>query len=180
MTGLVVRPARADDAGGLAEVLAECVAAGASVGFMAPLEPARARAWWDGALADADRGGRLVLVAEADGAVVGTVQVVTDLPENQPHRGELAKLLVRPSARRRGAGAALLAAAEEAARGAGRTLLVLDTASAEAERLYGRAGWCRVGVIPDYALGPEGGLVPTVLFYKDLGPPALSRAGPSG
>jgi ribosomal protein S18 acetylase RimI-like enzyme len=100
--------------------------------------------------------------------VIGTVQVVLTAPENQPHRGEIAKLLVHRSARRRGLGEALMRAAEAAALEAGKTLLVLDTSSPDAERLYGRLGWQRVGVIPDYALWPQGGFVATTIFYKNL------------
>jgi GNAT superfamily N-acetyltransferase len=101
--------------------------------------------------------------------VLGTVQLVLALPENQPHRGEIAKLLVHPGARRRGLAAALMQAAEAAARAAGKTLLVLDTATGgDAERLYPRWGWQRCGVIPDYALWPRGGLCSTTVFYKAL------------
>lgn len=111
-----------------------------------------------------------VLVAEErdTGAVLGTVQVILRTPENQPHRGEIAKMLVHRRARRRGLGEALLRAAEAAAHNAGKTLLVLDTASADAERLYERLGWQRVGAIPRYALWPEGGFSQTVVYYRDL------------
>ena len=154
----------------LAEVLIDCVEGGSSIGFMLPLERDRAEAYWAGALDSVARGERIVLVAEEreTGAVHGTVQVVLTTPENQPHRGEIAKMLVHRRARRRGLGELLMREAEAAALEAGRTLLVLDTASADAERLYERLGWQRVGVIPDYALWPEGGLVDTIIFYKDL------------
>ncbi|TMC03683.1 MAG: GNAT family N-acetyltransferase [Chloroflexi bacterium] len=157
-------------AAGLAGVLIDCVEGGASVGFMLPLDRERAEAFWSGVLDDAARGERIVLVAEErdTGVVVGTVQVALRTPENQPHRGDLAKMLVLRRARRRGLGAALLRAAEAAALDAGKTVLVLDTASADAERLYERERWQRVGTIPRYALWPEGGFSPTVLFYKDL------------
>jgi len=159
-----------DVARGLADVLVDCVEGGASVGFMLPLEPERAEAFWSGVLAGTTRGERIVFVAEEreTGAVVGTVQVVLQAPENQPHRGEIAKMLVHRRARRRGVGEALLRAAEVAARDAGKTLLVLDTASADAERLYERGGWQRVGAIPRYALWPEGGFCETIVYYKDL------------
>ena len=113
---------------------------------------------------------RVVLVAEEPdtGAVVGTVQVILTAAENQPHRGEVAKMLVRRSARRRGVAEALMRAAELAALQDGKTLLVLDTASDAAERLYHRLGWQRVGVIPGYALWPGGGFVDTIIFYKRL------------
>jgi GNAT superfamily N-acetyltransferase len=167
---IAVRPADPGDVAGLADVLVDCVAGGASVGFMLPFDQDRATMFWERALAGADQGERLVLVAvdPAGGAVLGTVQVVLAAQENQPHRGEIAKMLVHRRARRRGVGAALLAAAEAAAADAGRTLLVLDTASPDAERLYTRRGWQRVGVIPGYALWPDGGLVDTTVFYKDL------------
>ena len=154
---------------GLTEVLLDCVAGGASVSFMASLTPARAATFWRQVCASARRGERLLLAAtDGAGAILGTVQVVLDLPENQPHRGELAKMLVHRRARRRGVGAALLAAAEHAARAAGRTLLVLDTASGDAERLYARHGWQRVGVVPGYALYPDGRPCATTFFFKSL------------
>ena len=158
------------DVRGLADVLVDCVEGGASVSFMLPLERERAEAFWVDMLESASRGERIVLVAQADesGAVVGTVQVILTAPENQPHRGEIAKMLVPRHARRRGLGAALMQAAEAAALEAGKTLLVLDTASADAERLYHRLGWTRVGMIPGYALWPDGGLVDTTVFYKQL------------
>ena len=151
-------------------MLIDCVEGGASVGFMLPIEPERAEAFWVGALDSASRGERIVLVAEENetGAVVGTVQVVLGAPENQPHRGEVSKMLVHRRSRRQGLAEALMVAAEAAALEAGKTLLVLDTASAEAERLYDRLGWQRVGVIPDYALWPVGGFVDTTIFYKVL------------
>jgi len=155
---------------GLAEVLVDCVEGGASVGFMLPLTQQRAEDFWVGALEGASRGERVVIVAEDcdSGKVVGTVQVVLAAPENQPHRGEIAKMLVYRDVRRRGVAAALMAEAEIAAVEAGKTLLVLDTASDEAERIYSRLGWERLGVIPGYALWPAGGLVDTVVFYKRL------------
>ena len=101
--------------------------------------------------------------------VVGTALLLFGLPENQPHRADLSKLLVHRRARRQGLGATLMRAAEATARACGKTLLVLDTASADAERLYERLGWVRVGVIPGYALLPRGGLCDTTVFYRDLG-----------
>src|SRR5262249_28084416 len=140
----------------LAGVLVDCVEGGASVGFMLPLDAERAEAFWARMLEGSARGERIVFVAEErdTGAVVGTVQVILAAPETQPHRGEIAKMLVHRRARRRGVGEALMRAAEAAALEAGKTLLVLDTASDDAERLYGRLGWQRVGVIPNYALWP--------------------------
>jgi len=155
---------------GLSDVLIDCVEGGASVSFMWPMDRDKALAFWRGAAASAARGERIVLAAEdARGTIVGTVQVVWAQPENQPHRGDLAKMLVRRRARRRGIGADLLAAAEHNARAAGKTLLVLDTVTgADAERLYTRFGWQRCGVIPDYALWPDGRPCATTVFFKSL------------
>jgi GNAT superfamily N-acetyltransferase len=153
----------------LADVLVDCVQGGASVNFMWPLSHAKASAFWRSLAAPVASGECLVLVAfDANQRIVGTVQLLLKLPENQPHRADLAKMLVHRDARRQGVGALLLAAAEAAARDTGRTLLVLDTASREAERLYVRAGWQRVGEIPDYALWPGGGLCATTVLYKSL------------
>ncbi len=155
----------------LADVLQDVVESGASVGFMSPLPRARALEFWRNNLASAGRGERIVLVAEdaADGGLLGTVQVVLAMPDNQPHRGDVAKLQVHRRARRRGVGEALMNAIEAAARGAGKTLLVLDTVTGgDAERLYARMGWRRVGEIPEYALWPRGGLCGTTVFYKKL------------
>jgi len=155
----------------LADVLVDCVDGGASVSFMAPLAREKAEAFWRGVADGVAAGDRLLLVAEErDGELLGTAQVVFAWPENQPHRGDLAKVLVRRSARRRGVAAALMRAAEEAARAAGRTLLVLDAVTGgDAERLYARLGWTRVGVVPDYALMPDGRPCATTFFYKALG-----------
>ena len=158
-------------AAALAQVLLDCVEGGASVSFMWPLPLEKALQFWDSVLVSAQRGERIVLLAEdsASGDVVGTVQVVFAVPDNQPHRADVAKMLVHRRARRRGLGAALLGAAERAAHAAGRTLLVLDTVSgSNAERLYTRLGWQPVGIIPGYALWPRGGLCDTTYFYKTL------------
>lgn len=154
---------------GLSEVLIDCVEGGASVSFMAPLSRDKAHAFWTDSMSSAARGERLLLVAEdAAGVIVGTVQVVFAQYENQPHRADIAKMLVHRAARRRGVGEALLARAEILARQAGKTLLVLDTASGDAERLYAKRGWQRCGVIPGYALLPHGGLCDTTVFYRTL------------
>lgn len=154
----------------LSDVLIDCVDGGASVSFMLPMTRAKADTFWRSTAASAARGERLVFVAEdADGAIVGTAQIILAQPENQPHRGDLAKMLVHRRARKRGIGAALLEAAERGARRAGKTLLVLDTASDDAERLYARQGWQRCGVIPDYALWPDGRPCATTFFFKFLG-----------
>jgi GNAT superfamily N-acetyltransferase len=153
---------------GLTDVLMDCVEGGASVSFMWPLAREKALAFWKSVAAGVASGERVLLVAEDESGIVGTVQLIVSQPENQPHRADLAKMLVHRRARRQGVGAALMQAAEQAAREAGKTLLVLDTASAEAERVYERAGWQRVGAIPDFALLPQGGWCATVLFYRQL------------
>jgi GNAT superfamily N-acetyltransferase len=154
---------------GLSDVLIDCVTGGASVGFMWPMTPSKAKAFWTKVAASVARGERILLVAEdASGSIVGTVQVVIDLPENQPHRGDVSKMLVHRRARCQGVGAALLNAAEAAALEAGKTVLVLDTASDSAERLYARQGWQLCGQIPKYALMPDGAFCATTVFYKQL------------
>jgi len=154
----------------LAEVLVDCVEGGASVSFMSGLTPEKARRFWTGVAAAAEADGRALFIAmrEHDRKIVGTVQMIPAGFENQPHRGEVAKMLVLRSERRQGLGAALMRAAEAAALRAGKTLLTLDTASADAERLYASLGWTRVGVIPDYALLPGGRPCATVFYFKML------------
>jgi GNAT superfamily N-acetyltransferase len=154
---------------GLAAVLHDCVEGGASVSYLAPFSRDDARAAFAGFVADAERGRRLVLAAFDDGELVGTVQVILALPPNQPHRGEIAKLLVRRSARRRGIARRLMEHAEREARAEGKTLLVLDTVTGDpAESLYKGMGWHRVGVIPGYALYPDGRPCATTIFWKQL------------
>ena len=155
---------------GLSQVLIDCVDGGSSVSFMHPLTPERADDFWRKVAADVATGARALLVAEDDAGICGTVQLVLDMPENQPHRAELVKMLVHRRARRRGLGKALMRAAESMARECGRTLLVLDAVTGDAgERLYTRLGWTRVGVIPRYALMPDGTFCATTFFYRDLG-----------
>ena len=156
--------------GELADVLIDCVEGGASVSFMAPLTRERAEDFWRRVAAGVHAGERALLVAEDGGGICGTVQLVLDLPENQPHRADVSKMLVHRRARRRGLGAALMRAAENHARELSRSLLVLDTASPEAERLYARLGWQLCGTIPRYALMPTGEPCATKYFYRDLGP----------
>jgi ribosomal protein S18 acetylase RimI-like enzyme len=158
------------DALALTDLLIDCVDGGASVSFMQPLTRERALAFWRRVGESAARGERVLLVAEDASGVVGTVQVIIDQPENQPHRADVAKMLVHRCARRRGWGEKLMRAAEREAQAAGKTLLVLDTASADAERLYARLGWRRCGVIPGYALLPQGGLCDTTYLYRQLDP----------
>ena len=151
----------------LAEVLIDCVGHGASVSFMSPLATAKAEAFWTSVAESVANGERILLVAISGAEVIGTVQVVLALPENQPHRAEISKMLVHSRARRRGIGAALMRAAEAAGRAAGKTLFVLDTITGgDAERLYARLGWTRVGVVPNYALFPDGRPGDTTIFYK--------------
>ena len=152
---------------GLAAVLADCVAGGASVSYLDPFSHEDARAAFDGFALEVDGGRRLLLAAFDGEAVVGTVQVLLSFPPNQPHRGEIAKLLVHRSARKRGVAQELMARAEQEARAEGKTLLVLDTVTGDpAERLYTRLGWTRVGVIPGYALYPDGRPCDTTVFWK--------------
>ncbi len=143
----------------LAEVLADCVNGGASVNFMLPYETADAVLFFHKVIAAMQRGEIVLLAAKLGGRIVGTVQLGLDTPPNQPHRGEVKKLLVHRAARNRGVGAALMQRIEDIAKQHGRTLLVLDTASDSAERLYERGGWQRLGTIPDYAMWPQGGLL---------------------
>ena len=154
---------------GLAAVLVDCVAGGASVSYLSPFSHEDARAAFDAFAVEVEQGRRLLLAAFANGEVVGTVQVILALPPNQPHRAEIAKLLVHRSARRRGIAELLMERAEAEARAEGKTLLVLDTVTGDkAERLYERLGWTRVGVIPGYALYPDGKRCDTTIFWKAL------------
>ena len=154
--------------GELADVLVDCVEGGASVSFMLPLGRDDAVKFFEKVIASVVRGETVLVAAKLEGCIVGTVQLGIDMPPNQPHRADIKKLLVHRSARGRGIGAALMARAEAEAKTLGRTLLVLDTASGEAERLYVRGGWQRVGVVPDYAMWPGGGFCDTTFFWKRL------------
>jgi GNAT superfamily N-acetyltransferase len=154
----------------LVGVLIDCVEGGASVSFMHPLSRDRAVAFWRRVAQGVAAGERALLVAEDARGLCGTVQLVLDQPENQPHRADLSKMLVHRRTRRQGLGAALMQAAEATARECGKTLLVLDAVTGgDAERLYQRLGWERVGVIPGYALLPQGGLCDTTVYYRNLG-----------
>ncbi|MBB3258451.1 GNAT superfamily N-acetyltransferase [Paraburkholderia bannensis] len=156
----------------LADVLIDCVEGGASVSFMAPLARETALAFWKRAAEGVAADERILLIAEdAHGRIVGTVQIVTAQAENQPHRADVAKMLVSRAARRQGIGARLMQAVETHALQAGKTVLVLDTVTGgEAERLYQRAGWQRAGTVPDYALMPDGGFCATTFYYRQLDP----------
>jgi ribosomal protein S18 acetylase RimI-like enzyme len=158
----------------LTEILIEVVASGGSVSFMHPLDAGAAGAYWEDALAAADRDERVVFGAWEGDVLAGTVTLLLHMPPNQPHRAEVAKLMTRPSHRGRGIATALVGAAETVAVELGRTLLVLDTAAeGGAARLYARLGFTLSGEIPDYALKPHGGLTSTLIFWKRIGPRGL-------
>ncbi|QHE93540.1 GNAT family N-acetyltransferase [Pandoraea fibrosis] len=164
----------------LTDVLIDCVEGGASVSFMLPLTRERAAAFWRKVADSVARGERALLVARRrasgvsdeeanDGDIVGTVQLVLDLPENQPHRADVAKMLVQRSARRQGVAQRLMAAIDDVARDEGRHVLVLDTVTGgDAERLYQRSGWQRAGDVPKFALMPDGAFCATTFYYKHL------------
>ena len=153
----------------LADLLIEAVASGASVTFMHPLAPERARRFWASSLAAAARGERVILGAREEGRLVGTVTLGLDTPENQQHRGEVSKMMTALSHRGRGIARALMLEAERIAVARGRFLLTLDTAAEDsAAGFYERVGYCRAGTIPDYAYTPNGGLVATIYYYKRI------------
>jgi ribosomal protein S18 acetylase RimI-like enzyme len=156
----------------LAETLVETVAHGGSVSFMHPLAPEVAAAFWTQSLAAAEAGGRVVLGAFENGELVGTVTLLLDSPPNQPHRAEIAKMMVRVGRRGRGIARALVLEAERMARERGRTLLTLDTAAEEgAGPFYEKLGFVKAGLIPDYALKPHGGLCATIIYWKRIDAP---------
>lgn len=166
-----ITPLSQDHLEALANLLVETVASGGSVSFMHPLPLADARAFWQKSLSAAARGERIVLGAFAGGDLAATVTLHLDCPPNQPHRGEIAKLMTATAYRGRGYARSLMAEAETRAAAHGRSLLVLDTAEDEgAAPLYEKLGYIRAGQIPDYALKPHGGLCGTILFYKRLVP----------
>jgi ribosomal protein S18 acetylase RimI-like enzyme len=153
----------------LREILIEVVANGGSVSFMHPLSQEAAEAFWSNSLGAADRGERIILGAFDGVRLIGTVTLLLDLPPNQPHRAEIAKMMTRVSHRHRGIATALLREAERIAIARGRWLLVLDTAEDEgAAGLYERMGFKLSGLIPDYALKPHGGLTGTLIYWKRL------------
>ena len=155
---------------GLADVLIDCVEGGASVSFMLPMTREKSLAFWRGVAESTARDERVLLVAvDGGGEILGTAQLITAQPENQPHRADVAKVLVKRTARRRGLAQRLRAAIEAEARRAGKTCLVLDTVTGgDAERLYARIGWTRVGSVPDYALMPTGEPCATTYFFKHI------------
>ena len=153
----------------LSELLVETVASGGSVSFMHPLPLEAADAFWRDSLASAARGERTVLGAFDGVQLVATVTLLLDLPPNQPHRAEIAKMMTRLTHRKRGIAGALMREAEKMAIARGRTLLVLDTAVDEgASPLYESLGFNLTGIIPDYALKPRGGLTGTMIYWKKL------------
>ncbi|MEA2872422.1 MAG: hypothetical protein QOH67_2398 [Hyphomicrobiales bacterium] len=154
--------------GELADVLADCVEGGASVSFMLPYSRDDAAKFFEKVIASVARDETVLVAAKLNARIAGTVQLGLDMPPNQPHRADIKKLLVHRAARNHGIGAKLMERAEQEAKVRGRTLLVLDTAGAEAERLYVRTGWQRVGVVPDYAMWPGGGFCDTTFFWKKI------------
>lgn len=149
----------------LALLLLDATAAGASIGFLDSTTLEEAQEWWRRNISERT----ILLVTRDDDGITGTVQLRPAPMPNQPHRADVAKLLVHRRARRQRLGAMLMQEIERRARSAGFTLLVLDTKRGDAaETLYRRTGWTEVGVIPGYALNPDGSLCDTVVFYKDL------------
>lgn len=170
MNDLVIRPLTAEAIGPLAALLVDTVAGGGSVSFMHPLSIGDARRFWEGSLATAETGRRVVLGAFVGTELVGTLTLLLDCPPNQPHRAEFAKMMTAPAWRGHGIATALIAAAEAIAVARGRTLIVLDTASdGGAGPLYERCGFVRAGEVPGYALKPHGGLTGTLYYYKPIG-----------
>ncbi|MBC8716729.1 GNAT family N-acetyltransferase [Ochrobactrum sp. Marseille-Q0166] len=153
----------------LAEILTDCVNSGASVGFMAPSKAHDFIPYWNRITNEVESGDTALLVAEHNGEIVGTVQLGLAQMPNQPHRADLKKLLIHRKARGLGLARKLMEAVEEEARNRHKTLLCLDTATGSpAEAIYTHLGWERVGVIPNYALYPDGSPCATTLFYKGL------------
>lgn len=173
-TDLTIRRLGANEAAAcvdpLADILIDCVEGGASVSFMLPISRERAVAFWRKVADGVAAGERVLLVAETgNGQIVGTVQLITAQPENQPHRADIAKMLVHRKVRRSGVGQRLMAEAERQAQKENKSVLVLDTVTGgDAERLYERAGWQRVGEVPNYALMPDGEYCGTTFYCKQL------------
>jgi GNAT superfamily N-acetyltransferase len=153
----------------LTDVLIDCVEGGASVGFMHPLTRDRARGFWRWISMRVASGERAMLVAKDAQGICGTVQMIMTLPENQPHRADVTKMLVHRRARRQGIGSALMKGVESLARENGKNLLVLDAVTdGDAARLYEKLGWVRVGDVPHFALMPDGATCSTTFYYRDL------------
>ena len=155
--------------GRLAEILADCVNGGSSVSFMWPFTVEDAASWWGGAIEAVESGRTVLFGGYVAGSLVGTVQLSLDVPPNQLHRGDVRKLLVHRNARRQGVAAALMAALEKTARSRRLSLLTLDTGTGTpAERFYGEHGFVKTGIIPGYALNPDGSVCDTTIFWKSL------------
>jgi len=154
----------------LSRILMDCVEGGGGVSFLHPLSPEKAEGFWrDEVVPAVERGRTALLVARAHTHIVGTVQVILGMRENQPHRGEIAKLLVASGARRRGIARSLMEAAQQLAKDAGKILLVLDTETgSNADLLYRSLGWQEVGMVPNFALTNHGVLCSVTYFYKAL------------
>ena len=168
MIELLTRPVSDDDIDGLALLLVDATDSGASIGFLNSLTLESAQEWWRESIANAGERAIFLVARDADG-IAGTVQLRPAAMPNQPHRADIAKLLVHRRARGQGLGRMLMQEIQRRARSAGFTLLVLDTKRGDAaESLYRGAGWTEVGVIPGYALNPDGTLCDTVVFYKHL------------
>lgn len=172
---IVALSGRPQTVAALSDLLIEAVASGGSVTFLHPLAAETATAFWQASLAAAGEGKRVVLGTYAGGAIVGTVTLLLDMPQNQQHRAEISKLMTRVSHRGQGVARALMLAAEREAVARGRTLLILDTAAdGGAAGLYEGLGYRQAGVIPDYALKPHGGLTGTILYWKRTGVTAVA------
>ncbi len=154
----------------LSQILIDCVEGGGGVSFLHPLDPEKSQSFWRGEVVPAvSRGDTALLVAKANGKILGTVQVILGMRENQPHRGEIAKLLVAPAARRQGIARALMEAAQVLAQESGKILLLLDTETgSNADQLYRSMGWQEVGIVPNFALTNHGVLCTVSFFYKAL------------
>ncbi len=153
----------------LSDILIACVEEGAGVSFLPPLAPDVARSFWLATARDVGAGGKLLLAGWVDGVLTGTVTLALAMPQNQPHRAEVAKLLVDPAARRTGLARRLMARLEIEAMKAGKTLLMLDTrAGGAAEGLYRSMRWHELGVVPGHALSKDGTYDDTVFFWKRL------------
>ncbi|NJP66903.1 GNAT family N-acetyltransferase [Streptomyces sp. ventii] len=153
----------------LSLLLADSVAGGASVGFLAPFDATAAARWWRRQAAEVDSGAQSVWVGQDDRGVVGAVVLHREAKPNAAHRGEIRKLLVHRDARGEGIGRELLTAARHHAAATGLSLLLLDTATGSpAERLYRSDGWTPYGVVPDFARDPGGALDDCTFFYRRL------------
>ncbi|MCA9193529.1 MAG: GNAT family N-acetyltransferase [Planctomycetales bacterium] len=168
---ITVRPAVRSDIADLANITMDCVEGGASIGFMNGVDAHRLLEFWSNCFDSVSSGGRIILVAESSEhpKIVGTVQLLLNMPDNQPHRAEVAKLQVHRCARNRGIAEKLMVAIEREAKLNGRKLLVLDTVTdSSAARLYRRLSWIECGEIPNFALWPSGEYCSTTVFYKQL------------